>query len=193
MQATVKPDPGSSKVQVPKVNALGADVCSQRTWYYQKSKGFLIVKAFRNIESTQLSSTHQLMKWNKRWSLATRPSQEPKGDLRPSPPWFENYPVRLCVSRNWDSKNPWSICVFVYTYVYTYARPPKIYFLHPFVCPKFYQNPFCTIKKKNEKTEKTKKTKKQKKTKPWGNVSARASPESLVFLSITGLWYSLFP
>ena len=39
----------------------------------------------------------------------------------------------------------------VYKYIYMLA-PPKIYFLHPFVCPKFYQKAFCIIKKKNQKT-----------------------------------------
>ena len=49
---------------------------------------------------------------------------------------------------------------------YIYARPPpKIYFLHPFVCPKFYQKAFCAIKKKNRKHRKNKKNKNTQKTK----------------------------
>ena len=48
---------------------------------------------------------------------------------------------------------------------------PKIYFLHPFVGPKFYQKAFCTITKKEQKKQKeTQHTVKMPKfKKPWEN------------------------
>ena len=108
-------------------------------------------------------------------------------------------------------------------HIYIFARPPpKIHFFHPFVCPKFYQKAFCTIKKKNKKKQKNKKQqkKKQKRTKTLRKLWLRHFPQGFVFfvlfflvllvfrfvrftvssgiflkktLSITGLWYSLFP
>ena len=83
-----------------------------------------------------------------------------------------------------------------------FAPPPKTYFLHPFVCPKFYQKIFCIIKKKNrkitnhQKKQKNKKNKKKQKKQtnqnPEGNVSARVSPESLVFLFFLFFFVFLF-
>ena len=44
------------------------------------------------------------------------------------------------------------------------ALPPKIYVLHPFVCFKFYQKAFCTIKKKKQKKKTQKKNKDSEET-----------------------------
>ena len=71
-----------------------------------------------------------------------------------------------------------------YIYIYMYIcspHPPKIYFLHPFVCPKFYQKAFYTIKRKNKKTKTTKKT---KKTKTLGNLWLRRFPQGFVFFCV---------
>ena len=57
----------------------------------------------------------------------------------------------------------YKIVIYIYTYIYICSPPPKIYFLHPFVCPKFYQKAFCTIKKKKQKKQKQTKNKKTKK------------------------------
>jgi len=62
--------------------------------------------------------------------------------------------------------------------------------LHPFVCPKFYQKAFCTIKKKNRKHRKNKKTKtpkkqkQQKKQNPERNAQPEF-PQSLFFFRFT--------
>ena len=68
--------------------------------------------------------------------------------------------------------------------IYIFARPPpKIHFFHPFVCPKFYQKAFCTIKKKNKKKQKNKKQqkKKQKRTKTLRKLWLRHFPQGFVF------------
>ena len=62
------------------------------------------------------------------------------------------------------------------TYIYIY--PPKIYFVYPFVCPKFYQKAFCTIKKKTKKNKQ--KNKKQKNKTPW-EISQPEFPQSFCF------------
>ena len=108
------------------------------------------------------------------------------------------------------------VYIYMYTYEifkYIYIPPPKIYFLHPFVCPKFYQKAFCTIKKtsnkKQKQTNKQKNTHKTKKTlKKPREMSQPEFPQSLCFFRFTiasdtflkkhfpwstGLWYSLFP
>ena len=79
--------------------------------------------------------------------------------------------------------NKYSLCIHqkknINIYIYM-LNPPKIYFLHPFVCPKFCQKVFCTIKninpkklkkiEKNENKQKTKRNqKKQKNKRLWGN------------------------
>lgn len=58
---TVKPDPGSSKVQVPKVNALGAAVWSQRTNIQKESSpGFFYQSDQNRINSTVNISTDEV-------------------------------------------------------------------------------------------------------------------------------------
>ena len=93
------------------------------------------------------------------------------------------------------------ISITIYIYIYTYAHPPKIHFLHPFVCPKFCQKAFCTIKNKNRKTEKNwkkneNKQKKQKGTKKknkrlWGN-SGWDSSLGVLFFFFAFFVFSVF-
>ena len=142
MQATVKPDPGSSKVQVPKVNALGADVCSQRTWYYQKSKGFSIVKAFRNIESTQLSSTHQLMKWNKKMIIGypTKPGAKRRFKAVSSLVWKLSGQI-VCLKKLGLKKSLVYMCFCIYLRLYL-CSPPQDLLFASFCLPKVLPETF---------------------------------------------------
>ena len=116
--------------------------------------------------------------------------------------WYTYYVYNKYDHIHMGSHISWYIYIYIRIHV---CSPPKIYFLHPFVCPKFYQKTFCTIKKKKQK----------KQTKNLREMSQPEFPQSLwscfffggggVFglrllrtyiwkwFSITGLWYSLFP